>query len=209
MSSLISNRTYTDKIVERLTDINFNISTLLNEHNAIIAGGFLLSVLNDHKSSDVDIYVNRQNAYLFIKNIYNMMREQYSAVEYEINISKPTSASPYDQSFFYKNKILSKFTFRINRKHFFNMEFIPFIFNFDIMIVDDEMPVGNVAKNFDLSFCELWYDGINLHSNSNIDDILAKKGILKPDYVNSLLQYRNKFIHDRIMKYMKRGYIIG
>ena len=138
-----------------------------------------------------------------------MMREQYSAVEYEINISKPTSASPYDQSFFYKNKILSKFTFRINRKHFFNMEFIPFIFNFDIMIVDDEMPVENVAKNFDLSFCELWYDGINLHSNSNIDDILAKKGILKPDYVNSLLQYRNKFIHDRIMKYMKRGYKIS
>lgn len=196
----------TEKLQMIYTDlINLNFASILIENEAIVAGGSLLHLIElankydnnldeiiDNFSelyTDTDIYVNKRNAANLIQNLLN--------IDYNIKIS-PIVACPYDQSFFYKNKILGLFRL----KHRYVGDYI------DIIIIDDEVSVQQVVTNFDLSFCELWYDGRSMYSY-NKEDVINKRGILKPDYVNSLIKHFNKFILKRIEKYSKRGYNIS
>jgi len=187
MSIITNNEQVIDKIKQKL---NEHIPNLLHEYDAIIAGGFVLGNIVDVKFSDIDIYVNRKNAIEFIKHLLQD--------EHDDNIvaHRILSASPYDTSFFYKNKILARYTFKIQE------------YDIDVLIVDDEKNVVDVAKNFDLSFCEVWYDGIAVYAN-NEEHVINMKGILNPDYVESLVVYKNKFIIKRIKKYFNRGFKIS
>jgi hypothetical protein len=63
------------------------------------------------------------------------------------------------------------------------------------------------VSNFDLTFCEVWYNGINFYANYP-SDVMGRIGSLKQDYVESLLS-GNAFILKRIRKYRRRGYKIN
>ena len=106
-------------------------------------------------------------------------------------------APAYDGSFLKKNNIILRLVF-------FHQELPPI----DVMVVLDTVNVINVARNFDLSFCEIWFDGQNVYA-VDPDSINQKKGILKPDYLESLFVYHNEFIKKRIKKYLKRGFEIN
>ena len=79
----------------------------------------------------------------------------------------------------------------------------------DIIVVDTEKTtVEDVVSNFDLSFCEIWYDGTGIKlGKTDPEEILQKKGFLQGEYVQSLID-GNVFIKDRLAKYKGRGFSI-
>ena len=64
-----------------------------------------------------------------------------------------------------------------------------------------------VATNFDLTFCQIWYDGEAVYA-SHPDHIREKRGVLQGDYVQSFIN-GNKFLQQRIRKYRLRGFTIS
>ena len=80
----------------------------------------------------------------------------------------------------------------------------------DIIILPDEIHILSVVKNFDLTFCEIWYDAATA-TVSAVDPagILVKTGMLKKDYVENMLVYLNRFTIKRVEKYVKRGFTIS
>ena len=163
------------------------IKSALIKYNAIIAGGFVLSAYAKIKfvSSDIDIYVHQKNAYQLIKHftIYGM----YCSDTY--------IPPPYDQSFFIKNNILSRT--RLQRRDT----------NFDILVIPDNIELSHVSSNFDLTICQIWYDGKSVYATDK-DHIDSSEGLLRKDYCISLYSTLNIFIINRIIKYIKRGFAI-
>jgi hypothetical protein len=160
---------------------------ILKENEAIIAGGSVLSSFTDFFINDLDVYVNLKNSSNFINKILEM----------GYKIGKSCLAPAYDESFFKKNNIMSRF-------HFGGYKLFPI----DVMVIPDNIKPQTVASNFDLSFCEIWFDGENIYANDP-EGIKNKKGILKPDYNDALLKHCNLFIIKRIKKYIKRGFNIS
>jgi hypothetical protein len=164
-------------------DKALKLSDALDKHGAIIAGGAVLGPYADFKSSDIDIYVPISKGSAFLED---------SGIK--LWHTRFVSAPPYDKSFFRKNHILVKFEGWIRGK-------------IDIMLVNDDIPVETVAKNFDLSFCQIWYDGKVVEA-TDPNDIKNKSGKLTNEYVVSLVSQLNVFIIKRIKKYKKRGFKI-
>jgi hypothetical protein len=158
----------------------------LKESNALIAGGAILSSIHKEPINDTDIYVNisRKNAILSYLNAEGFV------------IKKNNVAPAYDQSFFKKNHIFARILYSKDDNYV------------DIMLVEDSTPVRQVVQNFDLSFCEVWYDPSTDRLAGNLEQAVDKEGILNPEYEAALLQYFNPFIIKRMQKYTKRGYTI-
>ena len=175
----------------RTSRIN-DFSSLLKETESLLAGGFVLDAVNITRlrNIDMDIYVNLSNA----KKLFEVL-----TTEYNFRVALLHTAPAYDQSFFRKNNIIERIALfrRDTRKKI----------TIDIMIIPDTVNVKTVVQNFDLTFCEIWYDGLNV-AGTDLENSLAKKGYLRDEYKESLLVYFNKFILNRIRKYTKRGYSI-
>lgn len=156
---------------------------------AVIAGGGVLAPYADYHVFDLDIYVNVE----FIQDFYLVLR---NVMNYQIGGKNKWGnvAPPYDESFFKKNNILARF--RLYHEH------LPSI---DLMMIPDDIPVRQVVTNFDLSFCQVWYDGQTVETNHE-RDILTKHGFLQKEYQESLFQKFNWFIISRILKYNQRGF---
>lgn len=154
---------------------------------AVVAGGGVLAVYAYYEISDLDIYVNVE----FAEDLYLALR---NSMGYHIAKMWGNVAPAYDESFFRKNNILARF--RLYQDN------LPSI---DIMMIPDHIPVRQVVTNFDLSFCQVWYDGQTVETNHR-RDILNKSGFLQKDYQESLFQKFNWFIISRILKYTKRGF---
>lgn len=180
----------------------------LNYYNALVAGGFILQALTSEPSSlevrgggcisDIDIYVNKRNATNVLSYLTSI------ANRYKILNNKYHQAPPYDQSFFRKNGIL----YRIH----FKLQITPYtIRDIDLMIVDDNKKLTDVCSNFDLTFCEVWWDGKNVStwSEENMENLLNKRGRLREEYQDALFNNFNEFIAKRITKYVKRGFDIS
>ncbi len=83
----------------------------------------------------------------------------------------------------------------------------PHNISIDVMVIPDSIPLENVVTNFDLTFCQVWWNGEKIISH-NVDDIRNKSGSLNRDYVESYLDM-NTFIINRIKKYKNRGFKIS
>ena len=77
----------------------------------------------------------------------------------------------------------------------------------DLMIIPDFIDPKEIVQNFDLTFCEIWFDGKTVDA-TDINGVLNKKGFLRKEYTDSLLTKFNKFLIDRIRKYSKKGFNI-
>lgn len=163
---------------------------LLKQQGAVIAGGSVLSSYAEFKSNDFDIYVHCDKSYEIHK---------FLTVNKIAKLSMHLNLAPaYDQSFFRKNHILARFNYRILKTDYM----------IDIMLVMPTVSIVNVVSNFDLTFCEIWYDGEKVLANDK-DGILQKCGKIRKEYLRSLLVYFNKFILNRIYKYINRGFKIS
>lgn len=173
-----------------------DLSRVLSENNAIIAGGSVLAPYyylgrrihgrQDKFVKDLDIYTNVSS----VRPIYNFLEE--NGYEY----TRFTTAPAYDESFLRRNNIVARIVMKKRRA-------MPI----DLIVVNDSTSPVDVASNFDLTFCEIWYDGDNVLANYP-NDIDTKSGSLKPDYVKGLLQDFNAFTRKRINKYTKKGFVV-
>ena len=182
---------------EKVWGSGAELSTLLQECGAIISGGSILSSISGDNLNDIDIYVNLANSQKLYTGIMNI-----TGTEISLRISDNSISPPYDSSFMVKNHILARQTLDLRP---LNSEYSNVIVDF--MIVDDVIPVTDVPKNFDLTFCMNWYDGTDLVF-MNPTDVETKTGMLSKDYLEALLN-GNSFTIKRLEKYTKKGYTIS
>jgi len=173
---------------------------IIIKNKAIIAGGSVLSIFGDYKINDLDIYVNYSQAKELLKDLYILGCTNMNSHQ----------APAYDQSFFRKNNIIARFFTVMDANVFYRNQHRNSRHNnrlsIDIMIIPDHIPLETVVTNFDLTFCQVWWDGEKIHSY-DIDDIRSKSGYLNPDYIQSYLDM-NIFIIRRLHKYKNRGFEI-
>ena len=207
----LDTRTFTDHMYNYFGDYWDVLNMHLIEADAVIAGGSVLSSYSDDSVNDIDVYIYASKAIKFV--------DALTANRYKISIKNLRSS--YDQSFFRKNNILARFLLQQNfprvlpigittettRREAIEKRII--FPDIDIMIIPDP-PNGSildVVTNFDLTFCEIWYDGMNVNAQDP-KGIMSKTGELKKDYVDELLVSLNKFTLRRVQKYINKGYSI-
>lgn len=184
--------------------VNFRESII--KYDAIIAGGSVLSVFGGYNINDLDIYVHYSKAQDFIKTLF-IHGCSYSNIH---------EAPAYDQSFFRKNNIKARVCMGYHETNYETEEqrrqrrvsgSYPRYTSIDIMIIPDHITLESVVTNFDLTFCQVWWDGKRLFSD-NIEDVKSKSGCLNKDYISAYLSM-NTFIIKRIQKYKNRGFTIN
>lgn len=180
-----------DKIVKRLDDLGLKgkqFCEKLYETNTIMAGSFPLQCLlgENYGDSDIDLY-----CHMPLYDIY----------------------PPFGQ-WLYNNFKLKHHPSCINWASY---NFIPGLIKYysyssqnitiQIMIVNDNIsPCQFVNTWFDLSFCEVIFDGKFLKYE---DRVLNKLGSINSKYLNGEYQTWNYIYYDRILKYEKRGFTIN
>jgi hypothetical protein len=174
---------------------------LLQSHHAIIAGGYVLRVLLGENSiplytygQDIDIYVQCKS-YRSIKNPI--------AAAISGDYDKKFKASDYCKSFLRKNGIRTVLQMAIPIESYaMQNEKL----RVDLMAVRNRRSVLDVVQNFDLTFCQAWYDGKDVWT-THPEHIRSKRGELQGDYVQSYVM-GNHFLQGRINKYISRGFVI-
>ena len=184
------------------------VNALLQETGAIIAGGSILRAVSPWNAdvrglqrnlpgmspevNDLDIYVPVRMTPRLIDGLYTGEGAIVDAINYKV-----LPASSYCESFLRKNGIrrIHTFTERLERNPT------------DIMSVRHRRSVQQVVTNFDLTICQIWYDGAHVYA-SHPQDIRDKRTTLQSDYVLSLMR-GNQYIRRRLDKYMKRGFSIS
>jgi hypothetical protein len=193
----------------------------LHDHEAVIAGGFLTCLYLSKEQQDIDMYVSIDKL-VDDKDVSIIDK----LVEAGYDIVKCHMAPMYDQSFLQKNNIVTRFRFYpqqqndgIRKK------------DIDLMIVGNpkglvhitmnspdnvsssismQKNVYDVVTNFDLTCCEMWYNGDYIMTKKgNVERMNNMIAYLNDEYVESLIIHSNTFIKDRLAKYMRRGFNIS
>lgn len=76
----------------------------------------------------------------------------------------------------------------------------------DVMTVRNKKSPLEVVQNFDLTFCQVWYDGKDVWA-THPEHIVERVGYLQGDYVKLFLA-KNMFLQRRLKKYQRRGFEI-
>lgn len=177
--------------------INQQLLKAIKKNDCLIAGGSLLSHLNNQPINDFDIYVSSSKFESFMLDI-----PQFHV--YDVNLQ-----TIYSKSFFIKNKILFRFGGNLGLDDLNNNNSL-YRIKYDIIVFNDsETDKFSVVNNFDFTFCEIWFDGNNIYTSSkkNYDNIKRFEGELKQDYFKLFFE-KNKFTLCRLDKYSKKGYKI-
>ena len=184
---------------------------LLKSTGSLIAGGSVLAcILNENINTinDIDIYVPIKKSQEFLneliykedrltKNINNYVCDEYSSSLYCTSFLKRNGIkkvmSLIDGSARDKYTSLAGTTSQQN--------------NIDIMLVRNKRTPLQVVTNFDLTFCECWFDGENIWATFP-EHIRSKNGKVQSDYVEMVI-IKNKFTEKRMAKYIERGFKIS
>jgi hypothetical protein len=175
----------------------------LSDNKAVIAGSYVLSCYTEkkYKPGDMDIYINSKNLNSFLIDMLVIQNDLFESI-CKNNINLITK--DYDSSFLKQNgiKILLQLC-SYNKRLLRNDRRL----DIDIMVIEDHKNIIDVVTNFDLTFCEIWYDGKTIQST---DPKGVKKGygFLRKQYVTKLYNENNLFLKERIEKYNTRGFVI-
>jgi len=179
-------------------------SALLKRHEALLAGGFVLKAVTaaeneDEVEADMDIYVPVKEIPAFI----TALQENNGLLQNAITHYREFAASFYCSSFLRKNGIRKVYKFgNASRRQTFT------IMNpMDIMAVRNKRTPLAVVNNFDLTCCQVWYDGESVYA-SHPDHIRTKTAFLQPEYIETFLG-GNRFLARRLRKYISRGFTIS
>jgi hypothetical protein len=169
------------------------IDDLLQETGALIAGGGILCCLTPEKwlSNDLDLYVPCRHLPAFL-TAFNTFRT-----------NKEFKASEYCPSFLRRNGIR---TVKTMRGIEVDDEVGQLNIYVDLMAVRHKTSPLNVVQNFDLTACQVWYDGKDVYA-THPDHISMMKATLQGDYV-PVFSLGNRFLQNRIQKYNDRGFEI-
>ena len=176
-------------------------NTLLKDNGALLAGGAIVTSFLDYNVNDLDIYVPIKNLRAFIEGIVKLIKP------YDVLV---TESSFYCRSFLRRNGIRSIYKFVYNLDGSTNplkgVSHNPC--TIEIMAVRNKRSPLEVVNNFDLTFCQVWYDGEKIRG-SHPDHLINKHGLLQGDYVKMYLS-GNLFLRKRVHKYQTapRGFKI-
>lgn len=167
---------------------------ILKSNQALLAGGSVLYALlannddNTPRPKDFDIYVSVNNAKKLLSEIKPYIHNVYTH-----------TAPSYDESFMRNNGIVARCHGGMKMKPGHKSLYV------DIMIVDKD--VHDVVKNFDLTCCQVWWDG-DKYDGTHIEITLNKEAFLRKSYVETFIRTFNYFTMNRLNKYTKRGFTI-
>jgi len=163
----------------------------IKDNNAVIAGGSVLSAIIPFNTDDIDVYVNADKAY--------DLKQKLSTI---YNFEKTLYTPAYDNSFFKKNNILGRARGVIKCANRCKLSSFKYI---DLLVVNDD--VTKTVSNFDLSCCEIWFDGEKAFTtdSKNFENIQNNKATLRKEYNDMLFTHFNLFTINRIKKYISRG----
>ena len=192
------------------------LDALLQETGAVIAGGSILRAVSPWnveklpgrntssfapEVNDLDIYAPVRSTPRLIDGLFTNEETPIISDRDAADV-KVLPASNYCESFLRKNGIRRVHTFKV-----LPAIGVGAIKEIDVMSVRHRRSVQQVVTNFDLTICQIWYNGVKVYA-THPQHIREKKGTLQSDYVISLMR-GNKFIRNRLQKYMKRGFSIS
>jgi len=192
------------------------LDALLQETGAVIAGGSILRAVSPWnveklpgrntssfapEVNDLDIYAPVRSTPRLIDGLFTNEETPIISDRDAADV-KVLPASNYCESFLRKNGIRRVHTFKV-----LPAIGVGAIKEIDVMSVRHRRSVQQVVTNFDLTICQIWYNGVKVYA-THPQHIREKKGTLQSDYVISLMR-GNKFIRTRLQKYMKRGFSIS
>lgn len=200
MSKLSKNITnaFEELLSKSMYEPNKNLTILkkiLRDTGSIIAGGSVLSVCTTHKHglykiNDFDFYTPVLKARPLLEFIFGK-RSSYKMLQ-------RCKSSTYCQNFLSKNNI---------RCIYENSYTSPvFISEVDVMTIRNKSDPIQVVKNFDLTFCQVWYDGEYVYAN-HPDDVFNRTGKINDNYIIPFLN-GNAYLEARYDKYIRRGFKI-
>lgn len=164
---------------------------LLKECNAVIAGGSILSIASraDYSLRDIDIYVRCEDS----KPILQILLGKGDYKQF-----RKAKFARYCDTFLTKNGIRCIYHSKYNENTYYA--------DIDIMTIRNSKSPLDAVNAFDLTFCQVWYDGDKVYANYP-QDVKTKVGSLRDEYTIPLLNM-NKFLVERYEKYTNRGFTI-
>jgi hypothetical protein len=136
----------------------------------------------------MDVYVPTANAEAFRNAMMKLFKAE-SVVKHVVSEGS---------TFFKKNGILSVTKYAKTTPSYAEMDIIE--------VNSDRLPT-DVIKNFDLTFCENWYDGKTVYM-AYPEHVKTKHGFLENHYLNLYYQ-GNMVLKKRMKKYIDRGFKIS
>lgn len=193
------------------TDIIDYINNILITYGIKISGGFILKSMglfsgNTGSSSiDIDIYApyisstDKSRKKRRTIKLHKLLYELFNADRSNTGIPvykyfKVNRVNSHKSIFFRKNGIYSVTKY----VKFPNAEM-------DIVQSDSSTTPIKIIQRFDLSFCQNWYDGVNLWSMDRKGVYKEDMGTLEDSYVELFLG-KNPVTLKRIAKYISRGF---
>ena len=162
------------------TDEFERLCTLLSPEDAIIAGGSVLSGYHDFDIADIDIYIHHHK----LRKLHEFLHD----LEYRYYV--PTYNSSYGQD----TDIYYRICYFCNDKK-----------PIDVLLVKNSItPISSIPTNFDLTFCQIWFDGTDVHS---MYPQTSKEGRLIELYYPEYSRMDVRTMR-RIKKYALRGFNI-
>ena len=165
---------------------------LLRECNAVIAGGSILSYASgkNYIINDLDIYVRIEDCKPILESLLGKSKTYKSFCKAKF--------ARYSETFLTKNGIRCIYHSDANPRLGYR--------DVDIMTIRNSKTALEAVAAFDLTFCQVWYDGDKVYANYP-DDVLKCEGTLRDEYTIPLLNF-NKFLVARYEKYLYRGFKI-
>ena len=181
------------------------IKHLLKTHKAKISGGFLLKAMGKFQggapSYDIDIYVPHANVEPFRTEMGTLFLGHPPIAGTDYQQHQQGNGVGGAASFFTKNGILSV------RKHHRGVEGTPTYEEMDIVEANTTTSPIGIIKNFDLTFCQNWYDGEQVWL-THAEHVISKHGLLEDHYLELLYINKAQTI-GRIRKYAGRGFRVN
>jgi hypothetical protein len=183
------------------------INDVLIKNKLLISGGFLLKNMGliregGDASIDVDIYL----PYTVSRDVYSTMGKLFNADKVLEGKKKGHYLTKYYKASYTKKADNLFARCGINsvtkyQKTEFNAEM-------DLVQSDRTSTPKKVINNFDLTFCENWYDGKDIYVKDKKALLKEATGYLEPMYVQGYKEGNVK-TKGRIKKYLGRGFRIS
>lgn len=200
------------KLREIFGDKTEDFFRLLRDTGSLIAGGQILSACQPFDQTEEPDSVRDTDIYVPVKNIPTFLNTFIKGENpiYRPNTFKSYGATLYCKSFLRKNGIRTvfKFSYKKEEEHLVYPGHMvrKTISEVDIMAVRNKRTPLAVVNNFDLTFCQVWFDGSDVYA-SHPEHIKSKFGFIRYEYCKTLIS-GNVFLKNRIRKYISRGFKI-
>lgn len=174
-------------------------TNLLIKHKALVTGSALLQCVLDeyYENSDIDIYIDGHKA-------LNFFDELVKTFDVKVN-RRPKESMIKDIDYKY---LTEQAYYRYENMGIFDMAEVEYNNKiWQIIIIRETSVYMFIQNTFDLSFCKIfWNPSHHCPIVPSIHDGRADNILKKIGFYNNHAD--TKYVHDRIMKYTKRGFII-